>query len=129
MLKLTYLENGFNLELLTQSVEDWVAVRVVLALRSATPIFVEPMTASFLLPMDVPYLNDLQALAKGETADLLEISPCDEDCVELCLNGTWVAQSPEAEEGVFVTKMNHRVEFFLFKVWQEAQSFVSVAGE
>lgn len=128
MLKLTYLENGFNLELLTQSVEDWVSVRVVLALRSATPIYVEPMTASFLLPMDVPYLADLQALAQRENPDAIAISPCDEDCVELSLDGTWVAGSPDSEEGVFVTMMNHRVEFFLFKVWQEAQAFVAVDG-
>ncbi|MEC4805155.1 MAG: hypothetical protein SAJ72_12935 [Jaaginema sp. PMC 1080.18] len=114
---------------MTQAVEDWVSGRVVLAVRAATPIYVEPMTASFLLPIDVPYLSDLQALAQGEMADLLDIVPCDEDCVELCLNGTWIAESPEAEEGVFVTTMNHRVEFFLFKVWQEAQNLASVVGE
>jgi hypothetical protein len=129
MLKLTYIENGFNLELLAQSLEDWVSVRVLLAVRSATPIYVEPMTASFLLPIDVPYLADLQALAQRETPEVIEIDLCDEDCVEVGLNGTWIAENPHSEEGVFVTAMSYSVEFFLFKVWQEAQTSVSVAGE
>lgn len=129
MLKLTYVENGFKMELLSQSLEDWVTVRVLLALRSATPLCVEPSTASFLLPADLPYLSNLNALARQEDSDVLEMAVCDEDYVEVSLYGTWLSSDPKSDEGVFVTAMSDRVEFFLFKVWQEAQTLASVARE
>ncbi|MBE9114490.1 hypothetical protein IQ249_01145 [Lusitaniella coriacea LEGE 07157] len=129
MLKLTYVENGFKMELLSQSLEDWVTVRVLLALRSATPLCVEPSTASFLLPADLPYLSNLSALVRQEDSDVVEMAVCDEDYVEVSLYGTWLSSSPNSDEGVFVTAMSDRVEFFLFKVWQEAQTLASVARE
>jgi hypothetical protein len=129
MLKLTYVENGFKMELLAQPLEDWVALRVLVALRSATAICVEPTTASFLLPIDLPYLPELEALARREGPDALELAVCDEDFVEVSLHGTWLSSDPDGEEGVFVTAMSDRVEFFLFKLWQEAQTLTSAVRE
>ncbi|MDY7014569.1 MAG: hypothetical protein SVX43_13390 [Cyanobacteriota bacterium] len=129
MLKLTYIENGFKMELLAQSLEDWIALRVRVALRSATAICVEPTTASFLLPVGLPYWNDLEALARREGPDAIALAVCDEAFVEVSLQGTWVSSDPNGEEGVFVTAMSDRVEFFLFKIWQEAQALASVARE
>ncbi|MBD2576858.1 alr0857 family protein [Oscillatoria sp. FACHB-1406] len=125
MLKLTYLENGFDLERLAQSLEDWVEVRVLVAMRSATAICVEPTTASFLLPIDLPYLKELEALAMREEGDSIALAVCDEEYIEVSLNGTWVSSAPDGEEGAFVTALSDRVEFFLFKLWQEAQSLAS----
>lgn len=129
MLKLTYVENGFNLERLAQPLEEWVSVRVMVALRAATPIFVEPSTASFLLPADLPYLGDLEALAGREEGEAIALSVCDADYVEVCLHGTWLSSDPDGEAGVFVAVMSDRAEFFLFKLWQEAQSLASLARD
>ncbi len=129
MLKLTYTENGFCLEHLAQPMENWVATRVVLALRSATPLFVEPSTASFLLPADLPHLTELESLSARENTQALSLAVCDDEYVEVCLNGTWLVSEPESEEGIFVTTMSDRAEFFLFKLWQEAESIAFLAGE
>ncbi|NES82662.1 MAG: hypothetical protein F6K10_15330 [Moorea sp. SIO2B7] len=128
MLKLTYTENGFLLEHLTQSLEDWVKGRVILALRAATSLFVEPSTASFLLPEDLPHLPNLEALQQ-ENGDLMELSLCDAEYVEVSLQGTWLGSTPDSEEGIFVTAMSDRAEFFLFKLWQEAQTVASVVND
>ncbi|WP_013324077.1 alr0857 family protein [Gloeothece verrucosa] len=129
MLKLTYTESGFHLERLSQSLEEWVNTRVMLALRSGTPIYVEPSAASFLLPIDVPYLADLEKLVQREQGDILELSVCDEETVEVSLQGTWITNDPENEEGVFVCLLSDRAEFFLDKVWQEAHFGVFVVNE
>jgi hypothetical protein len=126
MLKLTYTENSFCLECLTQSLEDWVTTRLKLALRSGSSLFVEPSTAAFLLPADLPYLVDLETLRHSDREDLLEIVPCDAESVEVVLQGTWLASSPESEEGIFVCAMRKRAEWFLYQLWQEveAEAFV-----
>jgi hypothetical protein len=129
MLKLTYMENGFMMEALAQPLEDWVALRVRVAVRSATAICVAPTTASFLLPAGLPYLSDLEALSRREGRGAIALAVCDEEFVEVSLQGTWVSCAPEGEEGVFVTAMSDRVEFFLFKIWQEAQALASVVSD
>jgi hypothetical protein len=127
MLKLTYTENGFLLERLTQSLEDWVSARVILALRSGTGLCVEPSTAAFLLPADLPYLSDLEKLVQKE--DSIELSFCDDEYVEAILQGIWLAAEPDSEEGIFVTVMSDRTEFFLDKLWQEAQMLAPVVND
>jgi hypothetical protein len=129
MLKLTYTENGFNLEHLTQSLEEWVTARVILALRSGTGFYVEPSTAAFLLPVDLPYLSDLAKLIQKENGDSIELSFCDGEYVEVILQGTWLASAPDSEEGIFVTLMSDRTEFFLYKLWQDAQIGASVVND
>ena len=61
MLKLTYTNNSFYLECLTQSLEEWVAQRVILALRVSQTLRIEPTTASFMLPLDLPGVERLKA--------------------------------------------------------------------
>ena len=125
MLKLTYTENGFRMDLIGQSLENWVSTRVILALRSATTISIEPSTASFLLPSDLPDLGQLEQV-KAENGEILELSPCDAEYVEVVLQGTWVAADPETEEGIFVVSLSHRAEFFLFKLWEEVTAVGSI---
>ncbi len=127
MLKLTYTENGFYLELLAQPLEEWVTARVMVALRSGTSLCVEPSNASFLLPADLPHLNALER--QGQTEDAIALCLCDADYVEVSLQGTWLSSDPNGEEGIFVTVMSYAVEFFLFKLWQEAQTMTSVISE
>ncbi|MGB7440619.1 MAG: alr0857 family protein [Coleofasciculaceae cyanobacterium] len=129
MLKLTYTENSFCLEHLTGSVEEWVTSRVILVMRVGAKLCIQPSTASFLLPADLPHLADLQAVVEQEHSEQLELSLCDAEYVEVSLRGTWLVSEPESEEGVLVTAMSYRVEFFLMRLWQEAQAKTSVVWE
>lgn len=119
MLKLTYTENGFYLEHLAQSLEEWVMARVMLALRAGTSLCVEPSTASFLLPANLPQLRHLERQQEGE--DAIALSRCDAEYIEVCLKGTWITSDSGGAEGIFVTAMSYPVEFFLLKLWEESQ--------
>ncbi len=129
MLKLTYTENSFYLERLAQSMEEWVSTRVLLALRAGTSLYVEPSTASFLLPADLPQLVRFETVVEQENPDAVTLSLCDADCVEISLNGTWLVSDPESEEGIFTCTMSDRAEFYLFKLWEVAQIETSVIQE
>jgi hypothetical protein len=125
MLKLTYTETGFHLELLAQSLEEWVVSRVILSLRVGQRLLVEPSTASFLLPANLPGLPLLQAAAQLERNDAIALAVCDAEYIEVSLQGTWLAADGESEEGVFVVALSERTEFFLFKLWQETLACTS----
>jgi hypothetical protein len=120
MLKLTYTENGFYLEHLAQSLEEWVTARVILAVRAGSRLCVEPSTASFLLPADMPQLRHLERQQEGEDAIALYV--CDADYIEVNLQGTWMTSDSEGDAGIFVTSMSYAVEFFLLKLWEESQT-------
>jgi hypothetical protein len=124
MLKLTYTETSFDLERLTQSLEDWVTGRVVLAMRVGQCVCVEPSTAAFLLPVDLPGVDLLQTEAQRDGTQM-NLCAGDAESIEVSLSGSWLAVDSETEEGVFVTAMSDRTEFFLCKLWQEAQSTAS----
>jgi len=129
MLKLTYIETGFRLELLAKSLEEWIAMRVILALRVGECICVEPSTASFLLPANLLELDLLEAEVRRQGTDIIALSACDVEYVEVILKGTWLASDLESAEGVFVAVLSHSSEFFLLKLWQEAQISASVVSE
>jgi hypothetical protein len=128
MLKLTYTENGFFLERLTQSLEEWVTTRVLLSLRVGTSISVEPSTASFLLSVDLPVLAELKALQQ-ENSESISVTRCDAEYVEVCLEGTWVTSEQDSDEGIFICAMSDRAESCLEKIWQDSQIGASVLSE
>ena len=136
MLKFTYTEDGFHLEHLTQSLEDWVKNRALVLLRAGVSFWIEPSTAAFLLPADLPHLTDLETLIHKPNS-ILELSICDAESVEVSLQGTWVASEPESEAGVFVTTLGERhsrafgdrAEFFVYQLWLAAQDPASVVKE
>lgn len=125
MLKLTYTETNFHLERLAQSLEEWVVSRVILSLRVGQKLLVEPSTASFLLPADLPGLPLLQAAAQLETNGAIALAVCDDEYVEVSLRGTWLTAEQESAEGVFVAALSERTEFLLFKLWQETLACTS----
>ncbi|MBD2412679.1 hypothetical protein FACHB389_32395 [Nostoc calcicola FACHB-389] len=129
MLKLTYTENSFYLEFITQSLEEWVAQRVILALRVGQTLSVEPSTASFLLPVDLPGVEMLKVEVKRDDREIIALCVCDSEYVEVTLRGSWLSYGSEDAVGVFVTTMSDRAEFFLHKLWQEAQACASVMSE
>ncbi|WP_373527180.1 alr0857 family protein [Nostoc sp.] len=130
MLKLTYTESSFYLECLTQSLEEWVAQRVILSLRVGQSFCIEPITASFLLPVDLLEVELLKVEVKRGDREIIALSACDAEYIEVTLRGSWLSNSSEDAVGVFVTTMSDRAEFFLQKLWQEAQeSSASVVSE
>ncbi len=129
MLKLTYIESGFCLEYLAKSLEEWVQGRVMLALRVGESLCIEPSTASFLLPVDLPELEALAVEVRRQDADAIALLICDAEYVEVSLNGTWLSTDSESAEGVLVALMSHSVEFFLLQLWQDAQVSASVLSE
>jgi hypothetical protein len=129
MLKLTYAENGFHLERLSPSVEEWVTTWVLLALRSGTRLEIEPSTAAFLLPQDVPYLAELTTLIAAENPRMVALSPCDTEAIEVSLQGTWITFSEESEEGIFASSLSDRAESFLYQVWKTAYFDAYVTNE
>ena len=130
MLKLTYTESSFYLECLTLSLEEWVAQRVILALRVGQSLCIEPSTASFLLPVDLPGVEVLKAEVKRNEGEIIALSACDAEYMEVILRGSWLLDSSKDAVGVFFTTMSDRAEFFLHKLWQEAQEIsASVMSE
>ncbi|MBE9035762.1 alr0857 family protein [aff. Roholtiella sp. LEGE 12411] len=115
MLKLTYTENSFSLEILNESLENWVNTRVILALRSHTKIYIEPSTATFLLPANLPYLADVAQ------EHVVQLCSCDADSVEVILKGTWLTSDADSEVGIFVTALSESAELLLNHLSQSEQ--------
>ena len=129
MLKLSYTENSFILERLSEPLEKWVTNRVLLAVRSGTSLCLEPSSASFLLPKDLPYLGDLVQSIKAFNRDVIDIVPADGNSLEVCLEGTWLAQSTNSNAGLFVCHIDEVIETFLCQLWQETQVSASVIND
>jgi hypothetical protein len=125
MLKLTYTEAGLSLERVTVPLEAIVAQRVILALRTGQPLHIEPGHAAFLILGDAPGLAHLKMTLRQETCQCVTVTAVDDEFVEVRVHGSWLAQGVDAHEGVFLTALSERAEFFLYKVWQATHLQVS----
>ncbi len=125
MLKLTYIESGLHMEQFVSSVEAFVSNRVILAMRSASTIHIEPGCASFLLPINTPDLSLLKDAIRKDCRKTISLGVVEADYVEVSFKGVWIAATPNAEEGIFVSAFSDRVEFYLHRVWQLTQEQVS----
>ncbi|MDX2243650.1 MAG: hypothetical protein NW224_23465 [Leptolyngbyaceae cyanobacterium bins.302] len=125
MLKLTYTENGLHLERAAAPLEVLIAQRVVLAMRAGQRLHIEPGTASFLLNANTPGLAQLRRSLQLEQYSVMAIAPVDDEYVELTVQGSWMAEAVEAEEGVFVTAMSHLTELLVMKLWETTQTQVT----
>jgi hypothetical protein len=125
MLKLTYTESGFRLERLMLSFEAWVTQRVSLTLCAGQKLYIEPSTASFLLRANDPGLFRLtEVLGQGHRPSI-SLSPVDEEFVEVSLKGSWIAESTDAHEGIFVATFSDQLEACIYRLWKtpKAQAF------
>jgi hypothetical protein len=129
MLKLTYTETATSLEHLAQTPEQLVSLRVMLAMRVGQTIVVEPSSAAFLLPRNLPALSLLEDAIQPAEAEMIALCIADEDTVEVSLAGTWITLDPDEENGVFVTRLSDRTEYLLVKLWNEAYAGASVMRE
>ncbi|HIK14756.1 MAG TPA: hypothetical protein IGS53_05615 [Leptolyngbyaceae cyanobacterium M33_DOE_097] len=125
MLKLTYTDVGLHLERVPTPLEATVALRVILAMRTGSSLYAEPGRASFLLPADLPELNHLKAALSLEPSQTIEIDRVDQDYVEISLSGYWLANNVDAHEGMFVTVLSTRAEYFVAQLWEATQMRVS----
>ena len=138
MLKLTYTENSFHLECFTQSLEEWIAQRVMLAMRIGQLLCVKPSHASFLLPADLPGLEQLRKEIYRDERGIISLCHCDREYVEVTLWGSWLTDGTEEDTGIFVTSISDmsdgesptsRIESLLYNLWLATQSCASVVGE
>ena len=125
MLKLNYTEVGLYMERTMISPEMLIAQRVILAMRLGQPFHVEPGHASFLLPADIPELVNLEMTLRQECNGSVTVITVDDKFMEVSLCGSWVAESTEAHEGMFLTIMSERAEFFIYKLWQMSEAHIS----
>ena len=125
MLKITYLEDEIHLEHLQQPIEVWKSDRIIVNLRAAASVYIESSMASLIFPID-SCIRELIELASKE---LIDIFPCDEECIEVALSGTWVAENQSSEIGIFVCELSPDSEHCLYRLWQECQIETSAIGE
>lgn len=123
MLKLTYAENSFDLEYIDQPWENWINIRVVLALQSGCNIHVQNTTASFTIKLDSFEFAELSKAVQNDNK--IEIYYCDVDVAEVSLKGVWLSSNVDSEEGVFVTTLNTLTEFYLVAMEQKQHSCYS----
>lgn len=121
MLKLNYTESGLYMERIAAPLEVLVAQRVVMALRAGKTLFVQPGRASFLIPHDAPGVVQLELALKLEHNDTIRVWPVDDEFMEVSVQGSWIAEAVDAEEGTFITAFSDRAEFFVYKLWQVTQ--------
>ena len=125
MLKLSYTESGLHLERLSASLEHFVQQRALLALRLAQPFHIEPSTASFLLVLDEPSWEELEDVLVEEGDRRTVAVPTDEDLIEVTVEGTWLADTEEAEDGTFVAALSDEAERFIYRLWAVTEAQVS----
>ncbi|WP_299415271.1 hypothetical protein [Acaryochloris sp. IP29b_bin.148] len=133
LLKFNYSKQGTILESVTAPLEDVINRRVLLAVRTAQPIHVEPSFVSLVVPSALPELRGLATeLAQGDcdAISLCAMEPdvsapseqplrSDEvnDNIEVVLRGLWLTHHPEAEEGIFFTSLTSEIEEHIEELW------------
>ncbi len=121
MLKLSYTDTDLHIEKLSTSVEKWIGQRVLLAVRVGSTVSVEPMNAAFGLSTDVSAWTDLEHLIFHEASDMISLSVCDVDMVEIGLEGYWLSSVLQSDEGIFVTHLPTAIESLIVEIWQSSQ--------
>ena len=117
MLKLIYTETDLHMELLTANLEDWVKQRLLFSDSTGEIIFLSSETASFLLPTTICEATAINFYLYHQGAKTVTANCCDLDRVEIGLTGYWLSTDPNSAQGIFVTKLLDRVEFYLWQLW------------
>ncbi|MEO1095914.1 MAG: alr0857 family protein [Cyanobacteria bacterium J06638_28] len=116
MLKVTYTETGLYLEYCPEPLDLLLSDRVCMYARSQRPVTLQPMHASILLPTQLPGVCELERFPE------LEVSLCDQDWLEITLQGLWLTEGMAQDVGIFVTELGARLEQRLFTLWALAQN-------
>jgi hypothetical protein len=125
MLKLQYTESGLFIEQVNGRLEALISQRVILAIRAGQELHVQPGEASFLLANDVSTLAELAVLMWMEQNPAIAISAVDREMVEVSIDGTWITEHLDAEEGTFLIAAPEQTEGLLYRLWLESQTSLS----
>ena len=110
------------MELLTANLEDWVEQRLLFSDSTAEIIFLSSETASFLLPTTICEASAINFYLYHQGAKTVTANCCDLDSIEIGLTGYWLSTDPNSAQGIFVTKLLDRVEFYLWQLWCSGNS-------
>lgn len=116
MLKLIYTDLGLHMEYVGDSLETVISQHVLLTVRTGQTLHLELGQASFLLPVLTPGLGALETVLR-QYAKTLEISRVDAKYIEVSLAGTWLAQTAQAHEGMFLAVYDYETELILRRLW------------
>ncbi len=122
MLKLIYTETDLHMELLTANPEDWVEQRLLFLGSTGEKVFLSSETASFLLPTTICEATAINFYLHHQGATTVTANCCDLDSIEIGLTGYWLSTDPNSAQGVFVTQLLDRVEFYLWQLWCSGNS-------
>lgn len=125
MLKLQYSESGLFIEQVSGNLQDWLSLRVILTIRAGQELHIQPGQASFLLANDVSTLAELTVVEGLTQQPTIAVSSVDPEMVEVSIDGIWIAEHPEAEEGILIAVVPEPTEALLFRLWQENQTSLS----
>jgi hypothetical protein len=151
MLKLNYTDVGLYMERTRSNPKLLIAQRVLFAFGDAVRAIgfavskrIAPYrTRSVLLSVtcNLPELEALAIALQQECNSSATVFPVDNGFVEVTLSGSWIAESKEAHEGMFLTMMSNslspfgaatptetlreRTEFLIHKLWQMSEVHIS----
>jgi|GEM_PF-2745860 len=131
MLKFNYDKQGIILETVTDPIEEVVNRRVLLAVRTAQPIHLQPSFISLVVPSEVPELGILEAELAQIDCDTVfscamlpnpltkQTQPLDNvrRDIEVIMRGVWLTHHPETEEGLFLTSLTSTIEKQIEELW------------
>lgn len=118
MLKLIYTEDGLILESVNKTINALINQRIQLSLAAAQPFYLENSTATLLLNLDTKDFQILQTALSQDKTQSIHASVLEGDCVEVTLTGTWLAQDPESESGIFLAVLGQDSEILIREYWQ-----------
>jgi hypothetical protein len=122
MLKLIYTETDLHIELLTADLEDWVEQRLLFSNSTGEITFLSYETASFLLPTKICEATAVNFYLHHQGVTTVTVDRGDLDSIEIGLTGYWLATEPDSAQGIFVTQLLDRVEFYLWQLWCNGNS-------
>jgi hypothetical protein len=129
MLKLIYTETDLHLELLTADVENWVEQRLLFSRSTGEIIFLSCERASFLLPETICETTAVNFYLHHQGTKNVTVDCCDLGQVEIGLNGYWLSTDLDNAQGIFVTQLADRVEFYLWQLWCSGNSQPAMSDE
>lgn len=111
MLKVTYTETGLSLEYCLEPLSQLLSDRVYTSARAQRAVTVQPVEATIPLAAEL-----VHALAHRQLQDF-DLTRCDRDWYEVTLSGLWLTEMPDADEGIFMTELDARLEQRLLRLW------------
>ncbi|MEB3212838.1 MAG: hypothetical protein VKL39_15890 [Leptolyngbyaceae bacterium] len=133
MLKLNYTEFGLFMERIMGVPELLIAQRISLAMRLGRSLHVDPGRAFFLLPAKIPELTQLEIIVQQNGDRSISLLPVDHEFMEIGLSGSWIAESKEAHEGMFLATLGDSLsetqgdclESLIYQLWRMSETYIS----